>query len=105
MNFSEILTYLQKGKGASRYSWDNDKGNVAKVIFIKPIGHATGEELLEAENLPGVITNIVNDKKPHSVCFTNQMQSIDITNITVFVVEGYSPSIQDTLATDWYSVY
>ncbi len=105
MNFSEVLRHLQNGSLGSRKAWDDNKNHVARVVFLQIDAHIPGEAVPKMQSVPNSVKNMVADKGAHLLHYTNQMAIIDITNKTCFTIEGYSPSVQDTLAGDWYSIY
>lgn len=105
MNFSEVLRHLQNGSLGSRQAWDDDKNHVAKVVFFQIDAHIPAEAVPKMQSVPNSVKNMVADKGAKLLHYTNQMAIIDITNKNCFTIEGYSPSVQDTLAGDWYSIY
>ena len=103
MNFNEAWCKLINGKCIARDKWDVER-RISKVVFLQIPSIIPSDIIPKMQSLPESAKTIIRVNEPKSLHYTDQMAIMDISNKNEFVVSGYSPSVEDVMASDWYSL-
>jgi hypothetical protein len=100
MNFGQAVEALKSGKMVKRTGWDS-------FVFMQ-VPSAIGKEIIpKMTSLPQSVkdefakrfTDTSNKQSP-GIYYTDQLAVVDKNNR----ITGYSPSVSDSLADDWFSL-
>lgn len=92
MNFGEAIEALKEGKMITRSGW-NGKG---MFVFMQ-IPSTIGLEIIsKMQSLPQSVKNEFI-KRGKEINYSNQMALVNTNNL----INGWAPSVSDSLADDW----
>lgn len=99
LNFGEAIQALNEGKMVARVGWDN-------LFVFKQIPSIIDKEIVpKMTSLPDAVKKEFefrfteeSNYQIASICYANQLAIVQKSNL----IQGYSPSVEDTLANDWF---
>ena len=99
MNFGEAIKALKEGKMVQRTGW-NDKRS---FVFMQVPSTINREIVPKMQSLPQSVKDEFErrfdepNEQIDAIYYDNQLASVNPSNL----ITGWSPSVSDSLATDW----
>ena len=100
LTFGEALEFAKLGEAIARKGWNGKD----LFVFIQVPSIIEIEMVPRMQSLPAQIKTIFLERNYHnqlkSISYSNQMAIVNSEN----EINGWTPSVSDSLATDWYVV-
>lgn len=99
MKFGEAIEKLKEGKMIARTSWE-----IGTFIFMQVPSEINKEIVTKMQSLPQSVKDALQRRFDNpklqisSIFYDNQIAKVNPSNL----VTGYSPSISDSLAVNWF---
>lgn len=93
VTFAEAVSALKEGKVVSRYGW-NGKG---MMVFRQVPAEISADIIPKMQSLPQKVKDLLAERGAQSISYDNQLALLTAENR----INGWAPSVSDTLAEDW----